>query len=61
MRNLRAQLSLGYLLEESQEREHDVRFIATSNQDLARAVEAGTFRKDLYFRLNRVTLAVPPI
>ncbi|MCA9553823.1 MAG: sigma 54-interacting transcriptional regulator [Myxococcales bacterium] len=57
----RAQLSLGYLLEESQEREHDVRFIATSNQDLARAVEAGTFRKDLYFRLNRVTLAVPPL
>jgi DNA-binding NtrC family response regulator len=57
----RAQLSLGYLLEESREREHDVRFIATSNQDLARAVEAGTFRKDLYFRLNRVTLAVPPL
>lgn len=57
----RAQVSLGYLLEESSAAEHDVRFIATSNQDLAGAVERGEFRKDLYFRLNRVTLAVPPL
>lgn len=57
----RAQVTLGYLLEESRLRTHDVRFIATSNQDLARAVEQGSFRKDLYFRLNRVTLAVPPL
>lgn len=57
----RAQVSLGYLLEESSAAEHDVRFIATSNQDLASEVEQGNFRKDLYFRLNRVTIAVPPL
>lgn len=57
----RAQVTLGYLLEESKAQEQDVRFIATSNVDLNGAVENGGFRQDLYFRLNRVTLAVPPL
>ncbi len=57
----RAQVTLGYLLEESKAREQDVRFIATSNGDLNAAVQSGEFRNDLYFRLNRVTLALPPL
>jgi two-component system response regulator AtoC len=56
----RAQLSLGYLLDEPLAT-HDVRVVASSNLDLVRAVERGTFRKDLLFRLNQVTLTVPPL
>jgi two-component system, NtrC family, response regulator AtoC len=57
----RAQLSLGYLLEEAPGSGHDVRFIASSNQDLMANVTAGTFRKDLFFRLNQVTITIPPL
>lgn len=38
-----------------------VRIIAATNRDLEDAVERGTFRQDLYFRLNGVTLEVPPL
>jgi two-component system, NtrC family, response regulator AtoC len=37
----------------------DVRVIAATNRDLETAYRAGTFRKDLYFRLNVVTVHVP--
>ncbi len=39
----------------------DVRVIATSNRDIERLVEEGKFREDLYFRLNVVTMEIPPL
>jgi two-component system, NtrC family, C4-dicarboxylate transport response regulator DctD len=39
----------------------DVRFMATSTTDLAQDVAQGRFREDLYWRLNVVTLHIPPL
>jgi two-component system, NtrC family, response regulator AtoC len=39
----------------------DVRVIAATNRDLEAAYREGTFRKDLYFRLNVVTVHIPPL
>jgi len=39
----------------------DVRIISATNRDLSEAMHAGTFRTDLYFRLNGIALTIPPL
>jgi transcriptional regulator with PAS, ATPase and Fis domain len=42
-------------------RKVDVRILAATNKDLLGLVKKGAFREDLYFRLNVITIAIPPL
>lgn len=48
-------------LGEAKERKADVRLIAATNRSLEKEVRAGRFREDLFFRLNVITLTLPPL
>ncbi len=39
----------------------DVRFMAATNKDLTNAIQEGTFRQDLFYRLNVISLFMPPL
>jgi transcriptional regulator with PAS, ATPase and Fis domain len=45
----------------SKELEFDTRVICSSNRDLPNLVERGVFRRDLYYRLNTITINLPPL
>ena len=44
-----------------QSRKVDIRFITATNKDIAKAVKVGVFREDLFYRINVVTLKLPPL
>jgi len=39
----------------------DIRFVCATNRDLEKMVEEGTFRQDLFYRLNVIPVAIPPL
>lgn len=66
---LAAQVKLLRVLEERrvmrvgglETRSIDVRFVSATNRDLPADVAAGRFRQDLYYRLNGISLSIPPL
>jgi NtrC-family two-component system response regulator AlgB len=48
-------------LGEAKERKADVRILAATNRALENEVKSGRFREDLFFRLNVITLTIPPL
>ncbi len=42
-------------------RDVDVRFVAATNQNLEKEIELGRFREDLFYRLNGISLVIPPL
>jgi DNA-binding NtrC family response regulator len=45
----------------AEDRKADVRVIAATSRDIYKMVEQGTFREDLFYRLNVVTISLPPL
>ena len=50
-----------YMVGSTTPRKVDTRILAATNKDLARLVKAGAVREDLFYRLNVITIAVPPL
>jgi len=50
-----------YKIGDSSPKSADVRIIAAANRDLEKAIEEGSFRKDLYYRLNGARIILPPL
>jgi two-component system, NtrC family, response regulator HydG len=50
-----------YMLGSTKPRKVDIRILAATNKDLLALVKKGLFREDLYFRLNVITIALPPL
>ncbi|MDQ7863940.1 sigma 54-interacting transcriptional regulator [Peribacillus frigoritolerans] len=48
-------------MEEHKRSKINVRVIAATNRNLERMVEEGTFRLDLYYRLNIIPITIPPL
>jgi two-component system response regulator AtoC len=46
---------------EHEERRLDARVICATNRDLAKEIEGGTFRSDLFYRINVITITLPPL
>lgn len=50
-----------YRLGDNKPRPADVRLVALTNRDLKKEVEAGSFRKDLYYRIGAMKISIPPL
>jgi DNA-binding NtrC family response regulator len=50
-----------YRVGATRKRRADFRLVAATNRDLPAAIEAGTFRKDLFYRIHGVRLVIPPL